>query len=164
MTKMSNIELWADGAMVARGASALATLPDTPAQREACDRMFRVAAHAVEAEQRRDDAIAARDAALQEQQIAEDLVDRARKSLADTLHERLDSLGQRMDAFERRRVRAHLDSLPDPDNANPGGELSPIGPTGPLEAEERPTAGDSTDAHGEIPDPDDPTGVSLHKI
>jgi hypothetical protein len=115
--------------------------------------MVRVQARAVEAEQRRDDAIAARDAALEEQKLAEAVVDQARTSLISQLCERADDLGRRLDAFERQRARSHLDSLPDPDNPNQGGELSAVGPvrlSGP--------AGVDDD---QIPDPEDPTGTSL---
>ena len=66
-----DIELWSNGTMIGHGRGALAALPDTPAQREACERMVRVELRALEAEQRRDDAIAARDAALEEQKLAE---------------------------------------------------------------------------------------------
>jgi hypothetical protein len=149
--------------MIGRGFAALASLPDTPAQREAADRMYRIQAHAVDAQERCDAAEARRDAALEEQKQAQAVVDAARASLLAQLVERADALGRRMDAFERKRNRDFLDSLPDPDNANPGGELSPIGPTGPLEA--RPTAGDDSadarDGNGILPDPDDPTGTSL---
>jgi hypothetical protein len=160
---MKPIELWCNGEMIGRGAAALATLPDTPTQREACERMFRVEAHAVEAEQRRDDAIAARHAALEEQRQAQAVVDQARTSLINQLCERADDLGRRMDAFEQKRARQLLDSLPDPDDPEASthvtGELRPIGPA------ERRNPGnfevDAADAHDQIPDPKDPTGVSL---
>jgi hypothetical protein len=85
------------------------------------------------------------------------VVDAARASLLQQLHERADALGRRMDRFERKRVRNYLDSLPDPDNANPGGELSPIGPTGELEPRQPVGVG----ADDQIPEPKDPSGVSL---
>jgi hypothetical protein len=54
---------------------------------------------------------------------------------------------------ERSKARAHLDALPDPDSPDHGGGLRP---TGPAETEKyRPVAED------QLPDPDDPTGVSL---
>jgi hypothetical protein len=165
MTKMSNIELWADGAMIARGISALAALPDTQAQREAADRMFRVEARAVDAQERCDDAERRRDQALEEQRQAQAVVDAARASLISQLCERADDLGRRLDAFERKRVRNFLDSLPDPDSPNQGGELSPIGPVTPPDQDTpRQPAGvgaDDTNAADQIPEPKDPSGTAL---
>jgi hypothetical protein len=59
--------------------------------------------------------------------------------MVNQINERCDDLGQRMDAFARKQARAHLDSLPDPDD--PGGELHPHGPAGSIEPRE--LAGDS---------------------
>jgi hypothetical protein len=125
----NNIELWADGAMVGRGAAALESLPDTPAQRERLMNMLRVETRAVDAQERCDAAKARRDAAMEEQKLAQAIVNEARTSLVKQLCERADTLGQRLDAFARKQARAHLDALPDPDDANQGGELSPVGPT-----------------------------------
>jgi hypothetical protein len=145
-----NIELWCNGEMIGHGAAALESLPDTPAQREAADRMFRVEARAVEADERCD-------AALEEQRLAEAVVNQARMSLVRQLHERCDTLNGRLDKFERARARAHLDALPDPDypnsdpaTPNPDGELHSIGPTehydpGYFDPD------DSADAHDQIP-------------
>jgi len=146
-----DIELWSNGTIIGHGASALANLPDTPAQREACERMVRVELRALEAEQRRDDAITARDTALDQQQQAQAVVDQARASLISQLCERADDLGRRLDKFERARARSHLDSLPDPDDPNQGGELSPVGPIA-----------DPAGLDDQIPEPKDPTGTSLH--
>jgi hypothetical protein len=162
MTKTSNIELWADGEMIGRGFAALEPLPSNSARTAAEMRMFRTELRAVEAEQQRADAIAARDAALEERKLAEAVVNQAHISLARQLCERADTLGRRMDAFARKRNREFLDSLPDPDNANPGGELSPIGPTGELEPQQPAGVGaDSTDVDDQIPEPKDPSGTSL---
>jgi hypothetical protein len=158
-----NVELWADGQLIGRGFAALASLPDTPAQREAVDRMFRIEARAVDAQERCDDAERRRDRALEEQRQAQAVVDAARTSLINQLCERADDLGRRIDAFERKRVRQLLDSLPDPDDPEASthvtGELRPIGRT------ERRNPGnfevDTADAHDQIPDPKDPTGASL---
>jgi hypothetical protein len=115
--------------------------------------MVRVQAQAVDAEARRDSALAARDLALQEQEQAQEVVAQARASLINQLCERADNLGHRLDKFERVRARNYMDTLPDPDNVNPGGELSPIGPA---------TFHDPATAEvDQIPDPDDPTGTSL---
>jgi hypothetical protein len=123
-----DIELWCNGVMVGHGAAALAPLPDTPAQREACANMVRVEARAVEAQERRDAAEHRRDAALQQQEVAQSMVDQARASLISQLCERADDLGRRLDKFERARAREYLDSLPDPEDPNQGGELSLVGP------------------------------------
>jgi hypothetical protein len=148
-----DIELWCNGEMIGRGAAALATLPGTPAQREAAERMFRVEARAAEAQERCDAAEARRDAALQEQEQAQVVVDQARASLINQLCERADDLGRRLDKFERRRAREYLDSLPDPEDPNQGGELSLVGPVSD-------PAGIEDD---QIPAPKDPTGMVLQK-
>jgi hypothetical protein len=132
-----DIELWSNGQMIGHGFAALESLPDTPAYREACHRAVRVEARAVEAQERCDAAEQARDQALEQQQLAEAAVDAARASLVKQLCERCDDLGQRLDAFARKQARAHLDSLPDPDEPNQGGELSPVSPVA------REPAGDS---------------------
>jgi hypothetical protein len=162
-----DIELWVNGEMVGRGFAALANLPDTPAQREACARMFRVEARAVEAQERCDNAIAARDAALDEQRLAEEVVNTARASLISQLCARTDDLGRRLDALERKRARNYLDALPDPDNPDqdhpthsPGGELHSVGPAEPRDPSYF-DPDDSADAHDQIPEPKDPNGISL---
>jgi hypothetical protein len=111
----------------------------------------------------------ARDQALEQQHLAEAMVDTARASLISQLCERADALGQRIDAFERRRMRDYLDSLPNPDNPDddpathhPTGALHSLGPV-----EERypapETEIDTVDARDQIPPPKDPTGVSLQR-
>jgi hypothetical protein len=100
---------------------------------DAEERMIRTTIRAVEADQQRADAVAARDAALEEQKLAQEVVDLARMSTLGQINKRADDLGRRLDAFARKQARAHLDSLPDPDEANPGGELSPIPPATPRE-------------------------------
>ena len=90
--------------------------------------MLRVEARAVDAEARRADAIAARDAALEEEHRAKTVADQARASVAVHLHEQLDALNRRLDTFERVSARAQLDAQPDPDNPDAGGELHPHGP------------------------------------
>jgi hypothetical protein len=147
-----DIELWSNGTMIGHGRGALANLPDTPAQREACANLVRIQARAVEAQERCDAAEARRDLALEEQKLAEAVVDEARASLISQLCERAEDLGRRLDAFERARARSHLDSLPDPDDPNQGGELSPVGPT---------TFADPAGLDDQIPAPKDPTGTSL---
>jgi hypothetical protein len=146
-----DIELWCGGEMVGRGQAALSNLPDTPAQREACVNMVRVQAQAVEAQERCDAAVAARDAALEEKRQAEAVVDVARSSLISQLCERCDDLGRRLDKFERARAREYLDSLPDPEHPDQGGELRGHGPVSD-------PAGIEDD---EIPAPKDPTGMVL---
>jgi hypothetical protein len=114
-----DIELWSNGKMIGHGFAALESLPGTPAYRAACDRAVRVEAQAVDAEARRDSAV-------EQQKLAEAMVDTARVSMvkqlcegADNLGRRLDAFEQRLDAQERRRARAHLDTMPDPDNPDP---------------------------------------------
>ena len=123
-----DIELWSQGRMIGHGQSALESLPDTPAYREACVRAVSVEARALEAQERCDAAEQRRDTALEQKRIAEAVVDATRVSLLSKLCERCDALGRRMDKFERRAAREYLDSLPDPDDPNQGGELSPVGP------------------------------------
>jgi hypothetical protein len=146
-----DIELWSNGVMIGHGFAALASLPDTPAQREACANMVRVEARAVEAQERCDAAEARRDAALEQQELAEAMVDQARSSLISKLCERCDALNGRLDKFERARAREYLDSLPDPDDPQ-GGELSVVGPA---------RFADPAGIDDEIPEPSDPTGTSL---
>jgi len=136
-----DIELWHGGEMIGRGAATLAHLPDTTAQREAADRMFRIAAQAVEAEQRRADAIAARDAARADAARARD---EAHDFQVRQLVGSIDSLSRRMDAMEEKqrnaeamekaqRIRDALDDLnhrqDDGPTHIPGGELHEVGPT-----------------------------------
>jgi hypothetical protein len=45
-----DIELWSGGAMIGRGVAALASLPDTNAQRDRLTNMLRVEARAVDAQ------------------------------------------------------------------------------------------------------------------
>jgi hypothetical protein len=127
-----DIELWSNGKMIGHGFAALESLPGTPAYRRACERAVRVEAQAVDAEARRDSAV-------EQQKLAEAAVDTARASLVKQLCERTEDLGHRLDAFarrvdaqERKRVRAHLDELPDPDNDpathHPTGGLHSLGP------------------------------------
>jgi hypothetical protein len=166
-TGTKDIQFWVDGKLEGHGFAALESLPDTPAYRDACTRAVRVEARAVEAQERCDAAERRRDQALEEQRLAEEVVNTARASLVSQLCERADALGRRLDKFERARARAHLDALPDPDypnrdpaTPNPGGELHSVGP-----AEQRDPGyfdpDDSADANDQIPPPKDPTGTSL---
>jgi hypothetical protein len=147
----SNIELWCNGEMIGRGNAALAQLPDTSAQRQACADMYRVQAKAVEAQERCDAAERRRDRAQAEQRLAEQVVDAAQSSLISTLCDRAAALGRRLDKMERKRTRKYLDSLPDPDNPGSGSGLTTIGPT----ETERYNPAD------QIPEPKDPLGLSL---
>jgi hypothetical protein len=130
-----DIELWSNGKMIGHGFAALESLPDTPAYRAACLRAVRVEAQAVDAEARRDSAETA-------QRIAEAMVDTARVSMVNRLCEGVTDLGRRLDVLEhrahvqeRKRVRAELDALPDPEDPDsdpathhPTGGLHSLGP------------------------------------
>jgi hypothetical protein len=149
-----DIELWSNGKMIGHGFAALESLPDTPAYRQACERAVRIEAQAVEAQERCDAAVWARDEALEQQREAQAVADATRASLITQLCQRTDDLGRRLDKFECARARKYLDSLPDPDDPNQGGELSPVGPT---------HFADPAGIDDQIAAPKDPTGVSLQK-
>ena len=119
----------AHGNIVAQGAAALETLPDTHARADALASMMRIAADAVEAEQ---------------------TLEEARASAAKMICEMADSLSKRMDAYEEQlearrereeeeaereeqeEIERELDALPDPDDPHafiPSGELHDLPPT-----------------------------------
>jgi hypothetical protein len=138
-------------------------LPSTRARTKALMDMYRVADDAVAAEERRD-------AALEQEREAKarrDAVEVTRlRGVVERLSNCIDSILQRVDAEEQRRIRTILDSLPDPDKPDqdhprhqPGGELHSIGPAEPRD----PSYFDPDDSASwsEIPEPQDPTGVSL---
>jgi hypothetical protein len=92
-------------------------------------------------------------AQLREAEIEEQRLELQQKQVA-LLSKGLDKLSARMDALEGERreqevkqIVDYLDSLADPDDPNPGGELSPIRP--------------ASRAENQLPDPDDPSGASL---
>jgi hypothetical protein len=133
--------------------------------------MSAVMEHVVDSQTRNDSQQLLRDAAsalgvLEEVEAKEDaLRERQVRAFCDsvaTLSRRLDALEARRRAQARRDAEAeakaiadYIDSLPDPDDPNQGGELSPVGPS-----KYRDPAAAEAD---ELPDPDDPTGVSLKK-
>jgi hypothetical protein len=119
--------------------------------------MVRVEARAVEARERCDAAEAARDAALEQKQIAEAVVDATRASLINKLCERTDAMLKRLDKFERARAREYLDSLPDPEDPYQGGDQSLVGPA------RFHNPADPAGIDDQIPAPKDPTGMSLQK-
>jgi hypothetical protein len=141
-------------------------LPDTKARTAAMMNMYRIADSAVEAEQRRDaaraDARRARDEArdIQMQRMAEAIT-------------RLSARVDAMETSQRRRIRDYLDSLPDPDKPDapdqdhpthsPSGELHSVGPVQPRDPGgfDPDDSADNRDGNGFLPDPKDPTGVTL---
>ena len=118
-------------------------IPDSVARNAALEDMLKVAADAVEAEERQEEAI---------------------RSCAQMLSTFADSMNARMDSFERqralsakraeaarkatadRRVQRYLDELPDPDEPY---------------SETDSTGADGEDPEGVIPPPEDPTGATL---
>jgi hypothetical protein len=101
-----------------------------------------------------------REAALQERQI------RAFCDSVGKLSRRLDALEAKRKEQARRDAEAeakaiadYLDSLPDPDDPNQGGDLSPVGATTPRDPAA--VGADTSDGDEEIPEPKDPIGTSL---
>jgi hypothetical protein len=112
------------GEVIMRGSmsAVMERLPDTHARTNAIESMYRVAADAVEAEERQQEAMAS-----------------AAQMIADTcahLTSRLDAYIQRREAqrkadeeeearLEQEQIQHYLDTLPDPDNPNTG-DLSAV--------------------------------------
>ena len=112
------------------------------------------------------DQIEEREQSLQERQIRAfcDAVSRLSRRL-DAYEAKRRAQARRDEEAERQAIRDYLDSLPDPESPNPGGELSPIGPVTPPDPETpRQLAGvgaDTTDINDQIPEPKDPSGTTL---
>jgi hypothetical protein len=143
--------LAADGTIIAQGAAALETLPDTKARAAALENMLKVAADAAEAEQTLEKAHAS-------------AVRMITDSVARLSH-RLDAYLARREAQQRRdeeeaelkeqeELQEYLDSLPDPDNPEHHNSLD-------LAVE---TPATDQDPEGVIPEPKDPEGAVLDQL
>jgi len=151
-----------DAAMVGNLDAVMEQLPDTKARTKALTDMFRIADDAVAAEHRRD--VARADARRAR--------DEARDIQVLQLSGAIDALTRRMDAMEEEHARLVAadkaqrirEALADLNTHHPTGELHSLGPTEsrlPAGETEIDTA-DARDGNGDLPEPKDPTGVSIH--
>jgi hypothetical protein len=120
-----------DGSVIARGSldALMERLPDTHARDAALESMLRTAAEAVEAEQRREEALAS------SVQMISDTVAHLTNRMDAYIERREEQRQQDAEQAEREEqaeIEAYLDQLPDPDSPAtyvPGGELHDLSPS-----------------------------------